>query len=408
MMKKNDYISTVLKGVNNESKKKNIEAELDSHISDSKDFYEEIGYDDEEAEEIAVERMGDAEPVAEQFAMIHNKSKFGTVIVTALTFIILYIIDLFSCYNYYIDNVFNNFEAGKLCVKLGIIILLSFYALHKKSNSLGLLPIGVLCIDLSYFQEGLSETTILLAVVTSIFIVSNSLFIFRYNYKISQCKNSKKDLKIKHALQIINKIVVVIFIGLAIYFIATAVTILDETAKNYEQAMYAGIEIEENIFSEGIIKATEKHEKYPSSSTTADTEALYNPTITQFENIYFTIDYSPKDENWSEAFTMNLSPHIDGINYMNIIVYSPFREDTNMIDKAFKNDFFEGKNKQEILSYLIESKPIGLIIYTDGSEENEMEAVRYTFHYKYYDYYNINDYISVKFDKDGNLVDIEY
>ena len=82
-----NYISTVLSKINDKAQRKEIEAELQSHIQDRIDYYVNAGYDLEIATEKANERMGDtAELVGDQLNSLH-KSKFSIVIVILFVFI---------------------------------------------------------------------------------------------------------------------------------------------------------------------------------------------------------------------------------------------------------------------------------------------------------------------------------
>lgn len=72
-MNKKDYLSEVTKRIYNISEKQSVSTELESHIDEKTDFYIEIGYDDETAQEKAAEAMGETETVADQLAQLHNK-----------------------------------------------------------------------------------------------------------------------------------------------------------------------------------------------------------------------------------------------------------------------------------------------------------------------------------------------
>lgn len=71
-MKINDYIKDATSKIFDIKEKHMVEAELTDHILCHKHFNEEIGYDAEKAEEMAVERMGDAAEISEQLGSLHN------------------------------------------------------------------------------------------------------------------------------------------------------------------------------------------------------------------------------------------------------------------------------------------------------------------------------------------------
>lgn len=69
-----DYLNTVIPKKLSEDKKSELRAEIECHIYDRADFYMEIGYDEATAFEKAVEQMGEAEPVCEEFETIYKDS----------------------------------------------------------------------------------------------------------------------------------------------------------------------------------------------------------------------------------------------------------------------------------------------------------------------------------------------
>lgn len=71
-MKINEYIESATSKIYNRKNKSNVELELADHMLKRKEFNEEIGYDADRAEEMAVEKMGDSEDIAKKFAALHN------------------------------------------------------------------------------------------------------------------------------------------------------------------------------------------------------------------------------------------------------------------------------------------------------------------------------------------------
>lgn len=71
-MNKKDYIEGAVSKIFNIRKKKMVTAELELHIDEKTDFYTEIGYENEIAEQKASEAMGDSNEVAAQFGELHN------------------------------------------------------------------------------------------------------------------------------------------------------------------------------------------------------------------------------------------------------------------------------------------------------------------------------------------------
>ncbi len=74
-MSKDDYIKEATKKIYNYHEKQVVKTELASHIDERFDFYKEIGYDDDRANETATEAMGDASLVCDDFGRLHNSSQ---------------------------------------------------------------------------------------------------------------------------------------------------------------------------------------------------------------------------------------------------------------------------------------------------------------------------------------------
>ncbi|MDE6155539.1 MAG: hypothetical protein K2F67_03780, partial [Eubacterium sp.] len=85
-MNKEDYIKGATSKIFNHSHKKAVQTELADHILNAQGFNEEIGYEAEAAENLAVERMGDYEEIAENLGTLHND--FYTPIGDIIAFII--------------------------------------------------------------------------------------------------------------------------------------------------------------------------------------------------------------------------------------------------------------------------------------------------------------------------------
>ncbi len=68
----NKFIEEVTKHIKNKTAKQSIEDELTSHILDKIDYYVEIGYTKEQAQEKATEDMGDPEETAVPLNSLHN------------------------------------------------------------------------------------------------------------------------------------------------------------------------------------------------------------------------------------------------------------------------------------------------------------------------------------------------
>lgn len=76
--KKRQYLTRVSEKIHHKQAKSEITCELDSHIDERAQFYEEIGYS-EEAFEKAVAQMGDPDEVGISLAKLHPTDNAGFV-----------------------------------------------------------------------------------------------------------------------------------------------------------------------------------------------------------------------------------------------------------------------------------------------------------------------------------------
>lgn len=86
-----DYLKDATSKIFNFKEKQKVEFELTDHILNQKAFNEEIGYDSEKAEEMAVERMGEGSEIAEQLGTLHNDfyTPVGDIICTVIWLLLL-------------------------------------------------------------------------------------------------------------------------------------------------------------------------------------------------------------------------------------------------------------------------------------------------------------------------------
>lgn len=93
---KKRYLNRITEKISNNKIKSEIAFELDAHIDERVQFYEEIGYFEEEAYEKAVEEMGDPDAVGVSLARLHPKGKVITsilsvILLTAMIFLFWFI-----------------------------------------------------------------------------------------------------------------------------------------------------------------------------------------------------------------------------------------------------------------------------------------------------------------------------
>ena len=87
--KKRQYLTHVTEKINHKQAKSEIVFELDAHIDERAQFYEEIGYTEEEAFEKAVEQMGDPERVGVSLSRLNPKGKIWKTVLSVLWIFVL-------------------------------------------------------------------------------------------------------------------------------------------------------------------------------------------------------------------------------------------------------------------------------------------------------------------------------
>ena len=92
-MRKDEYIREVVSHIDNKKAKREVEKELSAHIDDRISYYTDAGWDEETANEKAMEHMGEPEKQAEQLGKVHN-NKSKNVILAVLNPISLAIFNL--------------------------------------------------------------------------------------------------------------------------------------------------------------------------------------------------------------------------------------------------------------------------------------------------------------------------
>ncbi len=82
-MKKEEYINSVIKQIQNSRAKAEIKSELASHIEDRIEYYKDSGYTYEQACEKAIEKMGPTTQIAIQMDKLYS-TKFNTALIVLL------------------------------------------------------------------------------------------------------------------------------------------------------------------------------------------------------------------------------------------------------------------------------------------------------------------------------------
>lgn len=78
-MRKEEYINEVISKIENNKARREVEKELSAHIDDRISYYTDAGWDEETANEKAVEQMGSPEKTASEFDKLYSKEPVQNV-----------------------------------------------------------------------------------------------------------------------------------------------------------------------------------------------------------------------------------------------------------------------------------------------------------------------------------------
>lgn len=128
-----DYLKDATSKIFDVKEKQKVEFELTDHILKQKAFNEEIGYDSERAEEMAVERMGEGSEIAEQLGTLHNDfyAPVGDIICT-----VIWLFLLGGAYYLLKEYIFDDIAAvpitlGAICISAAIYFTASTVMLKR-------------------------------------------------------------------------------------------------------------------------------------------------------------------------------------------------------------------------------------------------------------------------------------
>lgn len=134
-MNEKDYLNKATAKIVLSSEKSKVCSELSDHIELKKAGFKEIGYDDEAAEEKAIEEMGNADDIADTLGTIHNNfyNPIGDIIATVIWLLLL-------CAGYMVNRNYLFGDPGTISILLatcalsiGIFFFASAIIAKKKS-----------------------------------------------------------------------------------------------------------------------------------------------------------------------------------------------------------------------------------------------------------------------------------
>lgn len=154
----NNFIDRVWILIQNKTARESITAELESHILDKADYYEEIGYSREVAMQKATEEMGNPDDTAVPLNALHKNSAFKNIITVLSAILIAFLFYLGSinsvCVGYANNNLdcphFVKYDFISLAIFVGYVLLL--YLARRRKNKL----IALIIIDSFAIQVLLS------------------------------------------------------------------------------------------------------------------------------------------------------------------------------------------------------------------------------------------------------------
>ena len=159
-----DYLNTVKQNIKNKKLHAPICAELESHLQDAADFYVEIGYDEETANQKALEDMGEPATVGENMAKLHKLS-VGQVITEALFVLFVFLKIFETCYFSLFSGVIGQ---GRMLVEEFVIMLFVVFVgfflslWHKRifpaATAIIYFFVGILS-TISFFRAIISQLT---------------------------------------------------------------------------------------------------------------------------------------------------------------------------------------------------------------------------------------------------------
>ena len=174
----NKFLDRVSNLIQNKTARESITAELESHILDKADYYEEIGYCKEVAMQKATEEMGNPDDTAVPLNALHKSSVLKNVgtILSVLLIAFLFILgnihcDSFGYANNNLDNPhFVKYDFISLAIFAGYVLLL-YLARRLKNKLIVLIIIDSFAIQvlLTYTTNTLFQESLFVSDVTTLF-----------------------------------------------------------------------------------------------------------------------------------------------------------------------------------------------------------------------------------------------
>lgn len=401
IMDKRKYIEVITSKLTDDKLKKALTEELSNHIEAKEEYWQEIGYNKEQAEEMAVEAMGDAEPVGEQMNRVHRENGLNYLC------IFLYLLSaVCTCLVYYIGIDPRNFSDKVTYYEWLYYItisllngcglsLCSLIAVKNKSTTASVFNLIIISIC-AYHSFCFSVTVSLIFLLFGFFALFTAWFTISYNKKTISFQNTKKDLKKKHfyikiatALALISLVIGCVLFG----FLINKTQNYSEEYKN--KTIPAMLEIAE---------AKEYRNKEYLKSEFPDFEIINEYDDGSFDGYISGVEGSANYHSANDDFYLQAKGTRSYISIMNYMPYCGIRADKEIItstETVCNEDHFKGKAYKEITDYFLKLNPCDVTIEKNGNE------YQLTFGYRRYRTLNLEAIVYVTFDaEDGSLIQI--
>jgi hypothetical protein len=391
---KSNYISKVLSHITSKSQKELVEQELNDHIIEKHNFYEEIGYDDNTSFEKADEIMGDSDVVGEQFEYLSSHRIRKHEIHTAFNILIFVTFIAYVIYDIFTDTYFANFidkyhvlgyfimfiltsinlyfgVKEKLIANMPVCFLSYLYLAVMHS---GILPYIILTVcgksistDAMY-GLGTMSSALIFAIIHAILLLI-IIFSTVITIKTKTLKNTRFDLKLHKAIKFLSIIVLVVSILAGAYQVPKSVTSFSANKKELENFNSIAIENLDSLigcnYEEAIDWVTDTFGNDITNPYNPNDIGLYQCIATEFNsksgNICIRIALD--DDNRVNLFIdSTLSDGIDYSYYSNIDITK-----FNLAIKSGKQDLNSYPLTCELCLYDIDTEyPTASLFYGDN------------------------------------------
>lgn len=400
-MDKKKYIESITSKLTNEKVKKALTQELSDHIESKEEYWQDIGYNEEQAELMAVDAMGDAEPVGEQIDKIYRENSldylhFFLYLLSAVCTYLVFFIEIdhhdFSDKVTYYEQIY--YIMISLFTGCGLS-LCSLIAVKNKSTAAAVINLVLIAISIyhAFFADFIQ---LYICSLFGIFTFLISIFVISYNKKTASFKNTKKDLKRKHffikfttALAVLSLVSGCVLFG----------WIINETEKYSEEyknkTIPAMFEIAEN---RGY-----KNKEYMKSKF-SDFEAVNEFDNGGYDGYISSVEGSANYYTVNEDFYLQTRSTRSYISFMTYMPYCGVRASREIVTSAetvCNENNFKGKSYKEITYYFLEQNPCDVTIQKNGDE------YQLIFGYRRYRTLSFEAIVYITFDaSDGSLVRI--